>query len=149
MFSTGSGYPGYDDLNGTLAAFETWRRRMVDRMFDDDAPATATPPVAVRERPEGFELTVDLPGLTESDVELTVHEDVVRIGAERKPETTPEGYAAHRQERAAYKFSRSFALGAKVDGDKVTASMKDGVLTVFLPRLPESQPRTIKVQRVS
>jgi len=52
----------------------------------------------------------------------------------------------HRQERAPFKFSRSFTLPTKIDSDKTSAAMKDGVLTITLPKAPEAQPRQIVIR---
>ena len=65
--------------------------------------------------------------------------------AERKL-TAPEGYAPRRQERASFRFSRSVALPVKVDPEKVTAAVKDGVLTVTLSKAEEARPRQIQVK---
>jgi HSP20 family protein len=58
----------------------------------------------------------------------------------------PEGYSVHRQERTASRFSRSFTLPCAVNGDAISASLEHGVLTVTLPKAPESQPRQITVK---
>lgn len=96
----------------------------------------------------GAELVVqaDVPGLTEKDLEITLHENVLTlVGRAGKPNAR-EGYVVHRQERAALSFQRSFALPAKVDGEKTLASVKDGVLTVKLAKAAEAKPRQIAVR---
>jgi HSP20 family molecular chaperone IbpA len=90
-------------------------------------------------------LTADVPGLAEKDLKLTVHQDVLTLSGERKSDA-PEGYSTHRRERAPASFSRSFALPSKVDAEKTTAQLKNGVLTVTLSKVPEAQPRQIQVQ---
>jgi HSP20 family protein len=52
----------------------------------------------------------------------------------------------HRQERGQLRFARSFGLPARIDTEKVTATVKHGVLTVTLPKHPESQPKSISVK---
>lgn len=99
----------------------------------------------------GAELVVqaDVPGLTEKDLEITLHENVLTLAGKRneKPRPAREGYVVHRQERAAsFEFQRSFALPAKVDGEKTLASVKDGVLTVKLAKAAEAKPRQIAVR---
>ena len=145
-----SRFTGFHDLDGTFAALDGLRRslewggRGARGFAEAERPATR---LEVTEDAEGVRVEVDLPGLTESDVAVGLHEDVLTLTAERKLRA-PEGYTPLREERVAYKFSRSFALPAKVDAEKVTATMKDGVLSVFLPRLPEAKPRTIVVRAV-
>ena len=67
------------------------------------------------------------------------------IKGERQ-DSAPEGYSVHRKERGAFRFTRSFALPAKVDVEKVQAVLKHGVLTVTLPKAKEAQPRQISVK---
>ena len=90
-------------------------------------------------------LTAEVPGLGENDIQISATMDSLTIAGERKA-AAPEGYAAHRQERGALRFARSFALPAKIDVDKVSASVKNGVLTVTMPKHPESQPKAITVK---
>ncbi len=90
-------------------------------------------------------LTTDLPGLSESELQLTITQDTLQLSGERRT-ATPDGYAVQRRERTACKFSRSILLPWKVDADRATASVKDGVLTIALTKAPEAQPRQIRVQ---
>ena len=90
-------------------------------------------------------LTADVPGLSDKEVEVSLEQDVLTISGERKL-NPPAGYAAHRQERGAFKFTRSFNLPARVAGDKATASVKNGILTITLPKAPEAQPRRIEIR---
>jgi HSP20 family protein len=90
-------------------------------------------------------LTADVPGLSEKDVQVSIEQDVLTISGERKL-NAPEGYAAHRQERGAFKFTRSFNLPVRVNNEKAGATVKQGVLTVTLPKSPEAQPRRIEIR---
>jgi HSP20 family protein len=90
-------------------------------------------------------LEADVPGLGEKDVQLSIHQDVLTLSGERRQETPP-GWYVHRQERAPVKFSRSFALPCKVDPEKSTAALKNGVLTITLSKATEAQPRQIAVK---
>jgi HSP20 family protein len=90
-------------------------------------------------------LEADLPGLGEKDVQLTIHQDVLTLSGERKQDV-PQGWFVHRQERAPLKFSQSFTLPVKVDPEKSSATMKNGVLTITLAKAAEAQPRAITVK---
>ncbi len=57
----------------------------------------------------------------------------------------PEGYTAHRRERSGYSFAQSYELPTRVDPEKVEASLKQGVLTLSLPKVAEVQPKKITV----
>jgi HSP20 family protein len=130
-------------------------RRRMDRMLDDfDQSAESVglrvgagnfPRSNLSDDGAALHLEAELPGLTEQDVTLTLNQDVLTISGERKADL-PEGYGVHRRERLPLKFSRSFALPAKVDPEKTTAVMKDGVLTVTLEKAPEVKPRQISVR---
>lgn len=87
----------------------------------------------------------NVPGLSESDIEIFLNQDVLTLKAERNIEV-PEGYSIHRRERPSMKLSRSYTLPQTVDAERTTARVDAGVLTVTLPKLPESQPRQITVK---
>ncbi|MBA3546492.1 MAG: Hsp20/alpha crystallin family protein [Nannocystis sp.] len=138
------------DVNDPFRAFDAVRRRMdqVFREYDQSAgprARTSYPRASLRDTHEGFVLTAEVPGLADNDIQISATMDSLTIAGERKS-VAPEGYAVHRQERGSLRFARSFALPAKIDVDKVSASVKNGVLTVTMPKHPESQPRAITVK---
>jgi HSP20 family protein len=96
-----------------------------------------TPAVDVVEDDQKFELYADLPGVKQEDLDIQVEKDVLTIKGERKLE--------RKGERVAGAFSRAFTLPKHVDVEKIAATLKDGVLTLTLPKRPEAQPRQIKV----
>jgi HSP20 family protein len=156
----------FDDFDRTFTVMDQLRRRM-DRIFDEYEPSRAPARDALRssladevERASGrgrfprltfaetgtsLVLRADVPGLGEKDVQLSIHQDVLTLSGERKVDA-PQGYVAHRQERAPLKFARSFSLPCKVDPEKSTAAIKDGVLTITLPKAVEAQPRQIAIK---
>jgi HSP20 family protein len=92
-----------------------------------------------------YEVKSWLPGMSEKDVELKIHQDVLTLAGERKNDA-PEGYFTHRQERMPVRFSRSLAFPSKVDPEKATATLTDGILTVTLAKAAEAQPRQISIK---
>jgi HSP20 family protein len=86
-----------------------------------------------------------MPGLSEKDVQISIHQDVLTLSGERKADA-PQGWFVHRQERAPVKFSRTYSLPCKVDPEKSTASLKNGVLRIALAKSVEAQPRQIAVK---
>lgn len=157
-----------NDVNGTFAAMDELRRRM-ERVFDDyegrgnqgpargffDAfdfgtPRTVAtwPRLAVYDTGSALVLYAEVPGLKDSDIKIEIAQDVLSFSGERKLDA-PEGYAVHRRERAPVKFARSLALPCKIDAEKATATVTDGVLTLTLPKVAEAQPRQIAVKTVS
>lgn len=137
------------DLNDPFRAFDGLRRRMnqVFREYEPrgDGRTGGLPRASLRDTKEAFVLTAEVPGLRESELELSVTGDSLAIRGERKL-PAPEGYSAHRQERGALKFARSFAVPARIDPEKVTATIKNGLLTVTMPKHPESKPKAITVK---
>lgn len=148
----------FDDFDRTFTVMDQLRRRM-ERIIDDYEPARAQrrgeevermwsgrfPRITLTDTPAALVLEADLPGLTDKDVTLSIHQDVLSLSGERKSDV-PQGYFVHRQERAPVKFARSFTLPCKVDPEKSTASIKDGVLTVTLAKAAEAKPRQIAVK---
>lgn len=102
------------------------------------------PTASFREDSSGLTLQVAVPGLEDKDLQLGLEKDVLTLSGERKV-TVPEGYEALRQERSGWKFTRSWRLPYPVDAEKVSAQLKNGILTVTLPRVPETQPHRIAV----
>lgn len=153
----------FSDIDRTFAVMDQFRRRM-DRLFDEYEPARSRdarrasstdeaerlwsrrwPQLSLTDGGSSLVLKAEVPGLSEKDVQLSIHQDVLTLSGERKSDG-PEGYYVHRQERAPVKFARSFALPCKVDPEKSSATLKDGVLTVTLSKAPEAQPRQIAVK---
>jgi HSP20 family protein len=145
-FNDRSGFPVF----GSSRAFPASSlRRELDRLFGDleRAPSFAqsfVPTVTFSDAPEAFTLRVELPGVSEKDIDIDVTANVVSLKTVRKAEA-PEGYTPHRQERPSFSFARSYELTARVDPEKVQASLKQGVLTLTLPKAAEVQPKKITV----
>jgi HSP20 family protein len=131
------------DIERTMAAVNELRQRRGRLFFDVDARVRTDagwPRTSAYDTPDAMILVAEVPGLTEKDLDITVKEDVLTISAERK-ELGPEGVGLHRPA-----FSRSFALPERMATDGLTAELKDGILTVRLPKAPEAQPRKIQVK---
>jgi HSP20 family protein len=110
-------------------------------------PEPAWPATNVFETKDAFVVKSDVPGLVEGGVSVSVEEDVLVIRGERKSEV-PEGYKVHVRERAPIAFTRNLTLPGRIDAEAVTAALKDGVLTVTLPKAKEAIPRQIAVKAV-
>ena len=123
-------------------------RRELDRLFGDleRAPSVAnfTPAVSFDDTGEALTLRAELPGLTEKEIDINVTANTLTVKAARKTEA-PEGYTAHRRERQSFSFAQSYELPSRVDPEKVQASLKQGVLTLTLPKVAEAQPKKVTV----
>lgn len=94
---------------------------------------------------DGVAITAELPGVSEEDLEVSVHRDTVSIKGERKLDL--EGVANyHRRERGGSSFSRTLSLPFRVDPDNVEASYRHGVLRLSLHRPEEDRPKRISVR---
>jgi HSP20 family protein len=130
---------GWDDL---FRGFD-----VLFREIDRDAPLSSfgRAASAMREEAERFVLDVEVPGLTDKDVKVDLHDGVLTVTAARTVEPPP-AYTALRRERSAVRFSRSFTLGDRVDAEKTTAEIKDGVLTVGIGKAAGVQKKSIPVK---
>ena len=87
---------------------------------------------------------VELPGMRKEDIEISLHDGTLTISGERTSGAS-NGETAERSERFSGKFRRSISLPTRVDSGKVSATYKDGILTVTLPKAEEAKPKQIKV----
>jgi HSP20 family protein len=118
-------------------------QREMDRVFDDflrtfDVPSRASsnwPSIEVSENGDDIKVVAEVPGLDKGDVEVTLHDGVLTLRGEKKLERNETRYS----ERWEGWFERAIPVGEDVDPDKVKAAFKNGVLTVTLPKRPESQ----------
>ena len=107
--------------------------------------AAAFPLLNVWEDEHHFLVEAELPGLRMEDLEVTVLGEELMLKGERKdPERN--GAAYHRRERGSGSFVRSISMPAAVDGEHVTASLHDGVLSISLPKAKEARPLKIQVK---
>ena len=88
---------------------------------------------------------VELPGMRKEDIEISLHDGTLTISGEHKRESSSNGEKAERTERYVGTFRRSIALPTRVDANKVSATYRDGILTVTLPKAEEVKPKQIQV----
>ena len=105
-----------------------------------------TPRVDVRENKQGIEVSVDLPGLDESDVDVRVANDILIIEAEKAVEREEEDNDFVLRERRYGRVSRALPLPDGLDLDAVKATFKKGLLKVFIPRLPGAEASVKRIQ---
>jgi HSP20 family protein len=88
---------------------------------------------------------IELPGMRKEEIEISLHDGTLTISGERKRESSSNGDNAERTERYIGAFRRSIALPTRVDANKVSATYRDGILTVTLPKAEEVKPKQIQV----
>ena len=107
--------------------------------------AVGGPAVNVWEDDHSLFVETELPGMNLADVDVTVMGNELTIKGERK-DTTIEGATYHRRERTVGTFARTMTLPVEIDSAKVTATLKDGVLMITLPKAEAAKPRKIEVK---
>ena len=110
--------------------------------FEDAAFA---PAFEVKETKEAFVFTADLPGVAEKDLQVQLAENRLSVSGKRESEKTEQGETFYTTERSYGSFSRSFTLPEGIDRDKLHAELKNGVLSIIVPKRPEAQPKKINV----
>jgi HSP20 family protein len=113
-----------------------------------ESPLSTTawnPSVDIFENDNEVVIKAELPGMNVKDIEVRLENNVLMLRGERHFEKEAKEENYHRIEREYGSFSRSFALPTAVNGDKVTAEYKDGVLKICLPKKEEIKPKPIKI----
>jgi HSP20 family protein len=105
------------------------------------------PEFEVKENGDRYIIRGDMPGLTEKDVEVSLAGNVLTIAGKREEEKKEEGDKFYTYERSYGAFTRSFVLPAGVDSEHIATELKDGVLTVALPKDAKITTRKIEVKR--
>ncbi|HYG85672.1 MAG TPA: Hsp20/alpha crystallin family protein [Azospirillum sp.] len=121
--------------------FRSFDRRMPSLGFSG---GMGWPHMDVVETDKEYRVTAELPGLEEKDVELTFQDGVLTLKGEKKVEH--DGDNALHSERYYGRFQRALSVGPDVDEDKVSASFKNGVLTVVLPKSPETESKAKRIR---
>ena len=135
----------FDDFDGGL-----WRSPFRGSLFDV-APFTrgqsawAAPAVDIAESEKGYEITADMPGMDEKNIEVKYSDGLLTIKGEKQEEKEEKKKDYHLQERSYGSFQRTFQVPDGVDADKIEAHFKKGVLTVTLPKSAEAQKAERKI----
>ena len=156
------------------STLRTWRpfeslRRDVDRLFDDfsggmwrspfsrsffdlepfrrgEGTFGAVPAVDVTQTDKRYEITAELPGMAEKDIDVKLANGVLTIRGEKRDEKEEKNKDYYVRERSFGSFERSFQLPEDVDADKINASFNKGVLTIMVPRSAQAQRAEKKIE---
>lgn len=127
-------------------------RERLDQMFDDMIGATTwrpgtevTPRVDVAEQDGALQVSAELPGVEPDGVEITLHDNILTIKGEKKTAHSEDKGAWHVAERRYGAFTRSVMLPFEADPDQVQARFDKGVLTVSVPKPPETEAKTKRI----
>ncbi|MGB5106237.1 MAG: Hsp20/alpha crystallin family protein [Candidatus Zixiibacteriota bacterium] len=125
----------------------------LDRMFNEifnggsviDNETNWSPRADVHETDDKFVVNLDLPGVDKSDVKVKFEDNTLIISGERNFENKEDDKNYHHIERVYGSFTRKLALPKDVDGQKITANFKNGVLEISLPKVEEVKPKEIEI----
>lgn len=117
-------------------------REMIPRL---GGPGFA-PSFDVKEAKDAYVFRADLPGVKEEDLEVALTGERLTISGKREEERQTEDERYYSSERSYGSFSRSFTLPSGIDADHVSADLKNGVLSVIVPKKPEAQPKRIELK---
>ena len=127
-------------------------RQEVNHLFGNFLSGTepffshAYPAINLSERENNFYVRAELPSVKPESLDISVVEGRLEIRGERKIDVEEQKTSYHRREREAGFFRRTVALPVKVDAGNVSASMKNGVLTITLPKREEAKSKKITVK---
>ena len=114
--------------------------KMINNVFENDwnfpvrSKTNWSPAVDVKESDNSFTLTADIPGLTKKEVKVNITDGILSISGERKFEDEKESGNYHYRERRYGSFSRTFNLPETVNEEDISASFKNGILSIELPK---------------
>ena len=166
MAETEKKLPVKKEPAATPSGFLEWHpfellRRQIDKLFEDfpirkglsdfepferfAAGWVGTPPVDLVEKDKEYEITAELPGLDDKNVEVKLSNGTLTISGEKREEREGKEKGYHLSERRYGSFRRSLRVPEGVDADKIEASFERGILTVRLPKTPEAQKAEKKI----
>jgi HSP20 family protein len=128
-------------------------RDMFDRFFDDERignilseDKSFVPAFDISESDTEYSVVAELPGIDEKDLDVTLTDGILTIKGEKKHESEEKGETYHRIERRYGSFQRSFRMPDGVQGDKIDATYKDGVLKLMIPKSETSEAKKIEIK---
>jgi len=117
------------------------------RDFDyQTEPSAFMPSFDIKETAEGYAFVADMPGIRQEDLDINLTGNRLSITGKRERDSKTEGESFFISERSFGSFARTFSLPEGVDGNRVNAELKNGVLTLSVPKVPEVQPKKITIQ---
>ncbi|MFC0877382.1 Hsp20/alpha crystallin family protein [Saccharicrinis sp. FJH2] len=130
------------------APFPEFFNDVMENMFNGNEPGTPsydTPLCNVVENKEGFNIEFALPGFSKKEVTIDVDNNVLTVSGKKEENKNETERNYTRREFNYGEFKRSFTLPETVDQDKIKATFSDGILNVEIPKKPELQPKSLKI----
>lgn len=121
--------------------------QFVREVLSSETKSVSSPPVTLIELADGYRIECDLPGVVLEQIAVSVEDSVLTISGTRNVSELPESAKLIVSERPGKEFSRSIRLAQNADVSQVEAELKDGVLTVSVPKRSEVLPKKIQIRR--
>ncbi len=134
---------GSNRIFGPFGAFADLED-VLTTVFGDERSADFTPRADVGETEIGYALSLELPGVSNENINVEIHDGRLEISGEKKVEKN-EDTSWLRVERTTGAFKRVFEFSQPVDLEKISANLTDGVLTVLVPKSEKAMPRKIEI----
>ena len=139
-------FTGIDEMEDLLRSMQRTFSMWPAKGAEPITFAQWSPSVDIGEDDKEFVLKAELPEVPKQDIEVKVEDGTLSIKGERKFEKIEEGMTFHRMERAFGRFERTFTIPPEADKSKISSEYKSGVLTVHLPKNPESKKSAHRVE---
>jgi len=142
----------WDPFQQMVAMTNRLNRTLNDSCIDPDTRRTEdafgawAPPVDIFEKQDDLVIRAEIPGVEMEDVNVRIENGVLTLHGQRKQETEVREENAYRMERVYGTFTRSFSFPTTVDASKVTATYKNGVLEVIVPKVETAKPKQIEIK---
>ena len=127
----------------TTAEAQVEKRPATEPESVDHGPVFA-PATDIYEKADAVLVRCDMPGVDEQNLEITLEDNVLTVKG-RQADGVPEGYEPLANEYYTGVYERSFKVSHEIDGSKIKASLKNGVLELALPKIPASAPQRINI----
>jgi len=136
---------------GGVGTFRHEMERVFDRFVEPrweefEAGGDWQPRVDLAETKDAVVVKAEIPGVDQKDIQVTLQGELLTIKGQKQQQREEKDEHYHRVERSYGAFARSFRLPGAVDGAKVTAAFKDGVLTVTLPKAASAKGTAIPIK---
>jgi HSP20 family protein len=142
------------DIDRMFNAMDLFRSNL-NRMFTDDDRSfgedfgwkviDGAPRTNIYDSGDKLQVIAEVPGMAKEDLKVKIQGNYLELSGIRNLEA-PRGYNAHRVERNMSEFTRSFTLPAEVNADKIEAVLRDGLLTLVLPKAEAARPKQISIK---
>lgn len=124
-----------------------WSEGLASSLSSEDwARMEVVPQLDVAEDDTSFSVKIDLPGMDEKDVDVTLSDRVLTVRGRKEEDKETKEKDFYRRERAFGSFRRSIEIPASIDASKIEASFRNGVLTIQLPKTREAQEKTRHIE---